>query len=79
MRIFYIMYNKILTWITEFQDKTFLDHLIDVPWDEPLLTQRVEETLYKGKHINFCRLSNDTLAMVSSHWFAITYTSWRNV
>ncbi|KAL1464560.1 hypothetical protein WDU94_004193 [Cyamophila willieti] len=47
----------------EFQDKTFLDHLIDVPWDEPLLTRRVEETLYKGKHINFCRLSNDTLAM----------------
>lgn len=58
----------------EFQDKTFLDHLIDVPWDDPLLTRRVEETLSKGKHMNFCRLSNDTLAMVSlfcTHWFQI--------
>lgn len=49
----------------EFINKTFTAHLQDIPWQEQILTQRIEQALYYGKHMTFCRLNDDTLAMVS--------------
>lgn len=49
---------------TEFRDKTLKQHLQDLPWKEALLTQRVEEVFYYGKHMTFCRLQNGSLALV---------------
>lgn len=49
----------------EFRNKTFIAHLNEIPWSEPLLTKRIEDTLYKGKHMTFCRKRDETLAVVS--------------
>jgi hypothetical protein len=49
----------------EFRNKTFIAHLNEIPWNEPLLTKRIEDTLYKGKHMTFCRKRDDSLAAVS--------------
>lgn len=50
----------------EFSNRTFTTLLSDLPWTEKLLTQRVEDTFYHGKHMTLCRLYNNTLAMVSN-------------
>lgn len=47
----------------EFQNKTFSQHLLDLPWKE--IYQSLENMLYYGKHMTFCRLQNDSLALVS--------------
>ncbi|XP_068081062.1 MOXD1 homolog 1 [Anabrus simplex] len=47
----------------EFRNKSFTSHLIELPWAEQLLTQRIEETLYGGQHMVFCRLPDDQLAI----------------
>lgn len=49
----------------EFQNKTFMSHLNEIPWEEPLLTKRIEESFYKGQHLTFCRKRDDSLALVS--------------
>ncbi len=46
----------------EFQNKTFSQHLLDLPWKE--IFQRVEDMFYYGNHMTFCRLQNDSLALV---------------
>lgn len=50
----------------EFRNKTFIAHLNEIPWSEPLLTKRIEDTLYKGKHMTFCRKRDNTIAVVSN-------------
>jgi hypothetical protein len=54
----------------EFRNRSFTSHLVELPWTEKLLTQRVEESLYAGKHMVFCRKHDDQLAIVSN---IITY------
>jgi hypothetical protein len=51
----------------EFQNKTFQQHLDNLPWEDGLLTRNIENRLNNGKHMTFCRLHNDTLALVGSH------------
>jgi hypothetical protein len=50
----------------EFRNRSFTSHLVLLPWSEKLLTQRVEESFYAGKHMVFCRKHDDQLAMVSN-------------
>ncbi|KAB0792970.1 hypothetical protein PPYR_12590 [Photinus pyralis] len=47
----------------EFQNKTFMSHLQSLPYNESLLTRRIEEYFYSGLHLTFCRKRDDTLAM----------------
>lgn len=49
----------------EFHDRTFLSHLNQLPWSEPLFTRRVEQTIVNGKHMAFCRVSNESRSVVS--------------
>ncbi|XP_039286537.1 MOXD1 homolog 1-like [Nilaparvata lugens] len=49
----------------EFANKTFIAHLQNIPWHERILTQRIQDALNRGKHMTFCRLNDDTLAMSS--------------
>ncbi|XP_075210219.1 MOXD1 homolog 1-like [Lycorma delicatula] len=58
----------------EFVNKTFTAHLQDIPWQEQMLTQRIEQALYYGKHMTFCRLNDDTLAMPSHIYSFPNYT-----
>ncbi|XP_072944513.1 MOXD1 homolog 1-like [Epargyreus clarus] len=39
----------------EFRNKTFMAHLNDMAWSEPLLTGQIEKTLYSGWHMTFCK------------------------
>ena len=52
----------------EFHDRTFLSHLNQLPWFEPLFTKRVEQIMIMGKHMTFCRLSNESISIVSILW-----------
>ncbi|KDR14580.1 MOXD1-like protein 1 [Zootermopsis nevadensis] len=56
----------------EFRNRSFTSHLVELPWTERLLTQRVEESLYAGKHMVFCRKHDDQLAI------PLTITSFPN-
>lgn len=55
--------NLVISEPTEFQNKTFSQHLFDLPWKE--IYQSLEKMLYHGEHMTFCRLGNDSLALVS--------------
>ena len=48
----------------EFQNKSFMAHLRDLPWGEKVFTQQVEEILYREKHRTFCKLQDSSPAMV---------------
>lgn len=48
----------------EFRNKTFMSHLNEIPWEEELLTKRIEESFYSGQHLTFCRKRDDTLIQV---------------
>lgn len=61
----------------DFHDRSFMAHLNQLPWAEPLFTRRVEQTVLTGKHMIFCRVSNDSISVVSALtwlttiWFSI--------
>ncbi|XP_045774439.1 MOXD1 homolog 1-like [Maniola jurtina] len=44
----------------EFRNKTFMAHLNEMPWSEPLLTEQIEKTLSKGWHMTFCKKRDDS-------------------
>ncbi|XP_034834330.1 MOXD1 homolog 1-like [Maniola hyperantus] len=44
----------------EFRNKTFMAHLNEMPWSEPLLTEQIEKTLSKGFHMTFCKKRDDS-------------------
>ncbi|CAG9564813.1 unnamed protein product [Danaus chrysippus] len=44
----------------EFHNKTFMDHLNEMPWSEPLLTEQIEKKLYSGFHMTFCKKRDDS-------------------
>ncbi|CAD7088046.1 unnamed protein product [Hermetia illucens] len=47
----------------EFHDRTFLSHLNQLPWNEPLFTKRVEQLMITGKHMTFCRVVNESVSI----------------
>ncbi|XP_043468959.1 MOXD1 homolog 1 [Leptopilina heterotoma] len=48
---------------SEFRGRTFAEHMLSLPWTEELLSRSIEKSLYHGKHMTFCRMRNDNLAM----------------
>jgi hypothetical protein len=40
------------------------EHMLALPWTEELLTRSIENSLYHGKHMTFCRKKDDRLALV---------------
>ncbi|GBP39913.1 MOXD1 homolog 1 [Eumeta japonica] len=44
----------------EFRNKSFIAHLNEMPWTEPLLTEQIEKTLYSGTHMTFCKKRDDS-------------------
>lgn len=49
----------------EFHDRSFLSHINQLPWSESLFTKRVEHDIIMGKHMTFCRVSNESMSIVS--------------
>lgn len=49
----------------EFRGRTLSEHLLALPWAEELLARSIEDSLYHGKHMTFCRKRDDKLALVS--------------
>jgi len=44
--------------------RTMAEHMLALPWTEELLTRSIENSLYHGKHMTFCRKKDDRLALV---------------
>lgn len=42
------------------------EHMLALPWTEELLAKAVENSLYHGRHMTFCRTRKDELALVKS-------------
>ncbi|KAL0821651.1 hypothetical protein ABMA28_005092 [Loxostege sticticalis] len=55
-----LMKELIIREPVEFQNKTFMAHLNEMPWSERLLTEQIEKTLYKGSHMTFCKKRDDS-------------------
>lgn len=49
---------------SELHDRSFMAHLNQLPWTAPLFTRKVEQTVLTGKHMTFCRVSNDSISVV---------------
>lgn len=49
----------------DYHGRSFMAHLNQLPWTEPLFTRRVEQTVETGKHMTFCRVSNESISVVS--------------
>ncbi|XP_029345132.1 MOXD1 homolog 1 [Acyrthosiphon pisum] len=60
----------------EFQNKTFQQHLENLPWEDSLLTKTIERRLINGKHMTFCRLHNDTLALMMNTYLFPNFTAY---
>lgn len=39
--------------------------MLALPWTEDLLTRSIEDSLYYGRHMTFCRKRDDQLALVN--------------
>lgn len=50
----------------EYQNKTFMSHLQNLPFNENSVTKNIEKFFYTGLHLTFCRKRDDTPAIVSS-------------
>lgn len=48
---------------SEFRNKTFMSHLQNIPYNETILTKKMEEYFYNGLHMTFCRKRDDSLAI----------------
>lgn len=42
------------------------EHMLALPWTEELLARSIENNLYHGRHMTFCRKRDDQLALVKS-------------
>lgn len=47
----------------EFRGRTMAEHMMALPWTEDLLTRSIEDNLYHGRHMTFCRKRDDQLAL----------------
>ncbi|KOB69178.1 MOXD1-like protein 1 [Operophtera brumata] len=45
---------------SEFRNKSFMAHLNEMPWQEPLLTKQIQKSLYYGLHMTFCKKRDDS-------------------
>ncbi|XP_011301507.1 MOXD1 homolog 1 [Fopius arisanus] len=49
----------------EFKGRTLAEHMSALAWTDELLTRPIENTLYHGRHMTFCRKRDDKLAIPS--------------
>ncbi|XP_046409387.1 MOXD1 homolog 1 [Neodiprion fabricii] len=47
----------------EFRGRTLAEHMLALPWTEELLARSIEQSLYHGRHMTFCRKRDDKLAV----------------
>ncbi|XP_017761618.1 PREDICTED: MOXD1 homolog 1-like [Eufriesea mexicana] len=47
----------------EFKGRTLAEHMLALPWTEELLARSIEQSLYHGRHMTFCRKRDDKLAL----------------
>ncbi|XP_070166863.1 MOXD1 homolog 1-like [Polyergus mexicanus] len=47
----------------EFRGRTMAEHMLALPWTEELLARSIENNLYHGRHMTFCRKRDDQLAL----------------
>ncbi|CAL7941350.1 unnamed protein product [Xylocopa violacea] len=47
----------------EFRGRTLSEHMLALPWTEELLARSIEQSLYHGRHMTFCRKRDDKLAL----------------
>ncbi|KAL6261864.1 hypothetical protein P5V15_006950 [Pogonomyrmex californicus] len=47
----------------EFRGRTMAEHMLAMPWTEELLASKIENSLYHGRHMTFCRKRDDQLAL----------------
>lgn len=47
----------------EFRGRTLAEHMLAMPWTEELLAKSIEQNLYHGRHMTFCRKRDDKLAV----------------
>lgn len=47
----------------EFRGRTLAEHMLALPWTEELLARAIEQNLYHGRHMTFCRKRDDKLAL----------------
>lgn len=47
----------------EFRGRTLAEHMLALPWTEALLAKSIENSLYNGRHMTFCRKRDDKLAL----------------
>ncbi|CAK9817540.1 MOXD1 homolog 1 [Anthophora quadrimaculata] len=47
----------------EFRGRTLAEHMLAMPWTEELLARSIEQSLYHGRHMTFCRKRDDKLAL----------------
>ncbi|XP_033297183.1 MOXD1 homolog 1 [Bombus bifarius] len=47
----------------EFRGRTLAEHMLALPWTEELLARSIEQSLYHGRHMTFCRKRDDKLAL----------------
>lgn len=58
-----LMKELVIVEPSEFLNKSFMDHLNEMPWEEPLLTEQIEKSLYNGMHMTFCKKRDDSWGM----------------
>jgi hypothetical protein len=49
----------------EFHSRSFWSHLTHLPWESPLFSVRVEQAILSGKHMTFCRVSNESISVAA--------------
>ncbi|XP_071651989.1 MOXD1 homolog 1-like isoform X1 [Temnothorax longispinosus] len=47
----------------EFRGRTMIEHILALPWTEDLLAKKIENSIYHGRHMTFCRKRDDQLAL----------------
>lgn len=47
----------------EFRNKSFMQHLQDLPYNESLLTKKIEEYFYTGLHLTTCTKRGDAFGV----------------
>lgn len=55
------------------------EHMITVPWTDELLAKAVENNLYYGKHMTFCRRKDDEYVMVKFLAVKALILNYRNL
>ncbi|XP_072748696.1 MOXD1 homolog 1-like [Anoplolepis gracilipes] len=59
----------------EFRGRTMAEHMLALPWTEELLARSIENNLYHGRHMTFCRKRDDQLALPADIQIFPNYTA----